>query len=171
MNTFASIAAALSLAAACAGADAQTVYACDSSEVWVRDMVGLVCESSNPSGHDASVGDPLGASMLTQRSAPAPVATGPILLAQVAAARTVLSDATLVAQASTTSVTVCLPDSRYNPEIGDKPSHCYFDQTEVGTADTKTLGEAVVHYDPTHYYDPALFSRADPLDGAVPVYR
>lgn len=115
MNTFASIAAALSLATACAGADAQTVYACDSPEVWVRDMVGLVCESSNPSGHDPSVGDPLGALMLTRRSATA----------------------------------VCLPDSRYNPEIGDKPSHCYFDQPE-----TAPLGEGVTYYDPSNYLGP-----------------
>ena len=147
MNTFASIAAALSLAAACAGADAQTVYACDSSDVWVRDMVGLVCESSNPSGHDASVGDPLGASMLTQRSAPAP------------------------ALASMKAAAVCLPESQYNPEIGDKPSHFSFDQPDVATADTQNLGEAVVYFDPANYFYPARFSRVDPLDGAVPVYR
>lgn len=78
-------------------------------EAWVKDMIGLVCESSNPSGHDAS--------------------------------------------------------------IGDKPSHCYVDNTDVVTVDTQTLGEAVVYHDPSHYNDPTLFSRVDPLDGAVPVYR
>lgn len=171
MNRFASLAAAFNLVVACAAAEAQTVYACDAGEVWVRDMVGLVCESSNPSGHDASVGDTLGASMLSQRSAPAAVATTPALLAPVGAARTVLPNATAAALPSTTSPAVCLPDSQYNPEIGDKPSHCFVSQTNATTDDTNTLGEAVVYRDPSHYDDPAQFSRVDPLDRAVPVYR
>ena len=87
-----------------AAAQAQVaVISCEAPEVWLRDIAALVCEAGalerldNLSGYDPSVGDPLGD-----------------------ASRTDPLDGAVPVYAAK-----CLPDRAYNPEIQDKPAHCY----------------------------------------------